>query len=89
MRWNLRENLQKISVMKKGNTTSNHNPLFGDFGLVRVDDILSNTPQTNPVGAVDAVSNRSRRTLIMMTSVDWNNDGFALGSNTVELDWND
>ena len=86
MRWNLRENLQKISVMKKGNTTSNHNPLFGDFGLVRVDDILSNTPQTNPVGAVDAVFNRSRRTLIMMTSVDWNNDGFALGSNTVELD---
>jgi hypothetical protein len=74
------------------NTTRNYNPLFGNFGLVRVNNILSEqgkTPQTNPVDAVHAVANRSRRTLMMMTSVDWNNDGFALGSSTVELDWND
>ena len=28
-------------------------------------------------------------TLIMITKVDWNNEGFAAGSRTVALDWND
>ena len=31
----------------------------------------------------------AKRTLMIITNVDWNNEGFALGSNTVELDWND
>jgi len=65
-----------------------HNSLFRNFGLVRVDDILSwpgSTPLHQPTDAVD-MSNRSRRTLMMMTSVGWNNNGFTLGSNTVELD---
>ena len=26
---------------------------------------------------------------MIIVNVDWNSDGFALGSNTVELDWND
>lgn len=26
---------------------------------------------------------------MMSTNVDWNNDGFAAGSKTVVLDWND
>ena len=71
---------------------SNCHQLFGDPGLVRVDDILcqkGNTPQINLIDVANAVSDRSKYTLMMMTNVDWNNDGFALGSNTVELNWND
>ena len=43
----------------------------------------------NDLIGANAVPNRNRHTLMMMTKVDWNKDGEAFGSNTVELDWND
>ena len=61
--------------------------LSDDFCLVPVNDILSKgeSAEPNPVNTVD----RGRHTLTIVTKVDWNSDGFTLGSSIVELDWND
>lgn len=53
------------------------------FRLIGINDILHLIVYSVHTNYCDS------RTLIMITSVDRNSDGFAVGSRTVEDDWND